>query len=107
MVTDTERCDKLKKAIENSIKKGELREFIDSASAKRLPSSDHTKKSCQNDKKSPKNDTSSYKMKVINVIQDVGLPTSRKRTGDAHNDDPLVITMTIDQYLVKRILVDA
>lgn len=45
-------------------------------------------------------------MKVINAIQDVGLPASRKRARDTHNDYPLIITMTIDQFLVKRILVD-
>lgn len=45
-------------------------------------------------------------MKVINVIQDVGLPASRKRSKEAHGDDPLVGTMTIYHCLVKRILID-
>ncbi|KAI5661846.1 hypothetical protein M9H77_21169 [Catharanthus roseus] len=42
----------------------------------------------------------------MEVEQDVESFASRKRARDGHNNDPLVITMTIDQCLVKRILVD-
>lgn len=45
-------------------------------------------------------------MKVINTIQDVGLPASRKRTREDHRDDHLVVTMTINQCVVNHILVD-
>lgn len=45
-------------------------------------------------------------MKVINVIQDVGLLTSPKQLREVHCADLLVVTMTINQCLVKRILVD-
>lgn len=43
---------------------------------------------------------------MFNVIQDVGPPTSRKRQRDINGDDPLFVTMTIDQCVVKCISVD-
>lgn len=45
-------------------------------------------------------------MKVINVIQDVGLPVSRKRSRDFNSDEPLVVTMPINNCVIKRILID-
>lgn len=43
--------------------------------------------------------------KVIDIIQDASLLASRKQSREVHCDDPLILTMTIDQCLVKRILV--
>ncbi|KAI5676104.1 hypothetical protein M9H77_07054 [Catharanthus roseus] len=43
---------------------------------------------------------------LILKVEDVKLSASRKQATDGHNDDPLVITMTVDQCLVKMILVD-
>lgn len=104
---ETEQYNELKKAFENAIKKEELKEFMDTASAKRASSNDNRKKSWPDGKRGTKSDVSSSKMKVINVIQDVGLLASRKRLREAHGDDPLVDTITIDQCVVKRILVDS
>lgn len=45
-------------------------------------------------------------MKVINIIQDVGTPTSCKHSRDDHNDNPLVVTIPIDQCVTQWILID-
>lgn len=52
---------------------------IDNASSKRTSVSDRMKKPWQREKKSIKNDISSSKINVINVIQDVGLFAFWKR----------------------------
>lgn len=46
-------------------------------------------------------------MNLINVIQDIGPLTSRKRSREGHCDDSLIVTMPIDQYVSKHILVSA
>lgn len=53
-----------------------------------------------------KPDASSGKLIVINVIQDVAPTASQKQSIEGPIDDLLVITMPIDQCMVKRILVD-
>lgn len=52
------------------------------------------------EKKFPKKESSSGKLKVINVIQDVSPIASRKWLREGHMD-PLVITMPIDQCMIK------
>ncbi|KAI5658483.1 hypothetical protein M9H77_27276 [Catharanthus roseus] len=42
----------------------------------------------------------------MQLQEDVSLPSSRKRTRDNHGDESFVVTITIDQCLVKRIMVD-
>lgn len=67
----------------------------------------NTKRLWNTDKRNTKLCPSSFSnLKVINVIQDFCLPSSRKQTRDNHGDDSLVVTMSIDQCLVKRVLVD-
>lgn len=76
---DTKQCHELKKAIEQAIKNYKLKGFINYVSAKRSLPTDNTKKPWHDDKKRHKSNSSSFKLKVINVIQDVELPTSRKQ----------------------------
>lgn len=73
---DTEQCSKLKKAIEQVIRNGKLKKFIDDASTKRSLLIDNIKQPWHDNKKEHKPDSSSSKLKVIDVIQDVGLPAS-------------------------------
>lgn len=50
-----------------------MKEFIDSAASKHSATYDIGKKSWHEEMKNVKNDTLSTKIKVINVIQDVGV----------------------------------
>lgn len=103
-----EHCNELKKEMQNAIKQGFLKEFIDDVSQERKFEGKSFKKSfcVPKEKKTTKLGSSFGKMKVINVIQDVVPTTSRKRSKEEPFDDPLVVTMLIDHCLIKRILAD-
>lgn len=105
-VNDTKQYNELKKAIEHAIMNDELKEFIDDVSEKKSSEANNANKSWHDDKKDHKSDSCFSKLKVINLIEDVRLPSSRKKSQENHGDDPLVVTMTIDQCIVKCILVD-
>lgn len=58
---DTKKCNKLKKAIEQAILNGKLKEFIDDASEKQSSGTDNIKRPWHDDKKIHKPDSSSSK----------------------------------------------
>lgn len=65
-----------------------------------------SKKLRNDDKKSTKNDSSSSKMKVISVIQEVRAPAYQKRSTDSNGDEPVAITMPIDNCIFMHIVID-
>lgn len=85
-----------------------LKEFIDDISQKQKFGGVSFRKSLPvlEEKKTTKPDSSSGKMKVVNIIKDFVPTTSRKHSSEGIFDDLLVVTMLIDHCLVKRILVD-
>lgn len=58
------------------------------------------------EKKAIKPNSSSGKMKVIKVIQDIVPTISQKHEREGLLDDPLVVTMPVAHCIVKHILID-
>lgn len=102
----TESIAMSQKEIEKATKEGKLSKFIDKAATKKISGHDAEQKQWNEDKKGLTNDTSSSKLKTINVIQDVGLPTFRKRSREGSYGDPLFVTLNIDHCIVRHTPVD-
>lgn len=91
-----------KKEIENAIWRGQLKEFIDEAVAKRTSDLLCRRSLGITRKRLPKMTFLHKKWRLLMLYKMLDPPTSWKRS----RDDPLVVTMPIGQCIVKCILID-